>query len=410
MKHIKLRILSVIWVAIFLLFVVFDLILNVSLPLYFENQAKSALEYEVEYIKQLKNSDSEKKDDPAEYAGTYLSGEISFIVPDDTQAATNEKSNGYNSAQKLSDDDILSFIGKNQIELEKCYTVKTDNGYYVFVEYEDVFELSGESSKTVMYINIQPVVKYTRSLDLLLGIAFLCITAVMSVIGLQLGKRIEESQETQRRFFQNSSHELKTPLMAIQGYAEGIQAGVIDPAQSATVILEESDRMTRLVEELLSISKIDAHRLVLNTAVTDVREILYDCLRAVEGIQKEKNVKIIPGFSSFPVLADCDEDQLGRAFTNVIVNALRHCKTKVMISCKRRGKYCSVKVFNDGANISSKDLPHIFDRFYTGKNGNTGIGLALTSEIVRLHGGSISAYNSASGVVFEIKLLCRNTK
>lgn len=410
MKHIKLRILSVIWVAIFLLFVVFDLILNVSLPLYFENQAKSALEYEVEYIKQLKNSDSEKKDEPAEYAGTYLSGEISFIVPDDTQAAANEKSNGYNSAQKLSDDDILSFIGKNQIELEKCYTVKTDNGYYVFVEYEDVFELSGESSKTVMYINIQPVVKYTRSLDLLLGIAFLCITAVMSVIGLQLGKRIEESQETQRRFFQNSSHELKTPLMAIQGYAEGIQAGVIDPAQSATVILEESDRMTRLVEELLSISKIDAHRLVLNTAVTDVREILYDCLRAVEGIQKEKNVKIIPGFSSFPVLADCDEDQLGRAFTNVIVNALRHCKTKVMISCKRRGKYCSVKVFNDGANISSKDLPHIFDRFYTGKNGNTGIGLALTSEIVRLHGGSISAYNSASGVVFEIKLLCRNTK
>lgn len=408
MKHIKLRILSVIWSAIFLLFVVFDLILHVSLPLYFENQARSALEYEVNYIKELKNSDSDNKDEPAEYAGTYLSGEINFIIPDDIDSIGDEKNTGYNSAQKIADNEIINFLEKNNIELGECYTVKTDNGYYVFVEYEDVFELSGESSPTIMYINIQPVVRYTRSLDLLLGIAFFCITAVMSVIGLKLGKKIEESQAAQRRFFQNSSHELKTPLMAIQGYAEGIQAGVIDPAQSATVILEESDRMTRLVEELLSISKIDAHRLVLNFAVTDVREILYDCLRAVEGIQKEKNIKIMLGFSDSPILADCDEDQLGRAFTNVIVNALRHCKNKVMISCKRRGKYCSVKVFNDGDNISSKDLPHIFDRFYTGKNGNTGIGLALTSEIVRLHSGSISAYNSATGVVFEIKLLCRN--
>lgn len=409
MKHIKLRILSVIWIAIFLLFVVFDLILNVSLPLYFENQAKTALEYEVDYIKQLKNSGSDKTKEPEEYSGTYLSGEISFIIPDDEQIDAAERNNGYNSAQRIADDEILGYLENNTVQLEKCYTVKTDNGYYVFVEYEDIFELSGESSKTIMYINIQPVVRYTRSLDFLLAVAFFCVTAVMSVIGLQLGKRIEESQATQRRFFQNSSHELKTPLMAIQGYAEGIQAGVIDPSQSATVILEESDRMTRLVEELLSISKIDAHRLVLNTAVTDVREILYDCLRAVEGIQKEKNVKILLGFSESPVLADCDEDQLGRAFTNVIVNALRHCKSKVMISCKRRGEHCSIKVFNDGDNISSKDLPHIFDRFYTGKNGNTGIGLALTSEIVKLHGGSINAYNSAKGVVFEIKLLCRNT-
>ena len=172
MKHIKLRILSVIWSAIFLLFVVFDLILHVSLPLYFENQARSALEYEVNYIKELKNSDSDNKDEPAEYAGTYLSGEINFIIPDDIDSIGDEKNNGYNSAQKIADNEIINFLEKNNIELGECYTVKTDNGYYVFVEYEDVFELSGESSPTIMYINIQPVVRYTRSLDLLLGIAF----------------------------------------------------------------------------------------------------------------------------------------------------------------------------------------------------------------------------------------------
>lgn len=408
MKHIKLRILAVIWIAIFLLFAVFDLILHISLPLYFENQAEAALEYEVNYLKELKDSDLNNTDLPDEYTGTYLSGEISFIVMSDINSTSAGTGNGYSSKQKTESNDIVNFIENNLIELEECYTFKTDDGYYVFVEYDDAFELTGESSPTIMYINIQPVMRYTRSLDLLLGFAFLCVSAVMSVIGLKLGKRIEESQDAQRRFFQNSSHELKTPLMAIQGYAEGIQASVIDPIQSATIILEESDRMTRLVEELLSISKIDAHRLVLTTAVTDVREILYDCLRAVEGIRKEKDVEISLGFSELSVLADCDEEQLGRAFTNVIVNALRHCKSKISVTCKTEGKFCVVKVFNDASRISVEDLPHIFDRFYTGKNGNTGIGLALTSEIVRLHGGSVNAYNSQNGVVFVIKLISCN--
>ena len=201
MKHIKLRILSVIWIAIFLLFVVFDLILNVSLPLYFENQAKTALEYEVDYIKQLKNSGSDKTKEPEEYSGTYLSGEISFIIPDDEQIDVAERNNGYNSAQRIADDEILGYLENNTVQLGKCYTVKTDNGYYVFVEYEDIFELSGESSKTIMYINIQPVVRYTRSLDF--------VTAVMSVIGLQLGK---ESKNRRQR----SAASFRIPLMSLK--------------------------------------------------------------------------------------------------------------------------------------------------------------------------------------------------
>ncbi len=77
-----------------------------------------------------------------------------------------------------------------------------------------------------MYINIDHIVKYTRSLNWLISAIFLCAIVVMSIIGYRLGVKIEESQKTQRRFFQNSSHELKTPLMAIQGYAEGIEMDV----------------------------------------------------------------------------------------------------------------------------------------------------------------------------------------
>lgn len=405
MKHIRLQILSVIWIVILLLFGTFDIILNTALPRYFETQAREALEYEVMYIKELINEKETGESSDAEYVGTYFSGEINFIVLDgaDNIKSDNSASN-YKASQKVAENEVIEFEENNELEIEQCYTFKTENGYYVLVKYVDVFALYGENVPTIMYINIKPLLQYTKTLDVLLGVAFLCVTIVMSAIGLNLGRRIEQSQEAQRRFFQNSSHELKTPLMAIQGYAEGIQAGVIDPSKSSAVILEESDRMTKLVDEILSISKIDAHRLSLNKSVVDVREILYDCLRSVEGIQAEAQASADIDFSSSPVYIKCDEDQLARAFTNVIVNAIRHCNGKIYLTCKENGKNCIVKVSDNGDGLSQDDIPHIFDRFYTGKNGNTGIGLALTAEIIKLHKGSVTAYNDENGAVFEIRL------
>lgn len=81
------------------------------------------------------------------------------------------------------------------------------------------------------------------------------IGAIACIMGLKVGKSVETAQEIRQSFFQNASHELKTPLMAIQGYAEGIQTEVLDAKKSAEIILEESDRMTALVEQLLSLSK-----------------------------------------------------------------------------------------------------------------------------------------------------------
>ncbi len=104
----------------------------------------------------------------------------------------------------------------------------------------------------------------------------------MCLLGFRFGRDIEKEAERQQTFFQNASHELKTPLMAIQGYAEGIQAGVMDTASAAEVILAESDRMTELVDELLDISKIDMGRQPLALSEMDVRELLYDSIRAVE--------------------------------------------------------------------------------------------------------------------------------
>ena len=188
-----------------------------------------------------------------------------------------------------------------------------------------------------------------------------------------------------RSFFQNASHELKTPLMAIQGYAEGIQAGVMDAGGAAEVILEESDRMTELVEELLDISKIDMGRQQLALSETDIRELLYDSIRAVEPPAAASGITIAPDFPEEPIMVKCDDTQMRRAVTNILTNGLRYAHSQLCLTCRTDKRHVTIRIQDDGDGIAEGDLPHIFERFYMGKSGKSGIGLALTREIGRAH-------------------------
>ena len=208
----------------------------------------------------------------------------------------------------------------------------------------------------------------------------------------------------QQTFFRNASHELKTPLMAILGYAEGIQAGVMDTASAAEVILEESDRMTELVEELLDISKIDMGRQQLALSETDIRELLYDSIRAVEPTAAASGITIVPDFPEEPVMVKCDDTQMRRAVTNILTNGLRYARSELRLTCRADKRHVTIRIQDDGDGIAEADLPHIFDRFYMGKSGKSGIGLAQTKEIIRLHKGTIRAYNGDTGAVFEISI------
>lgn len=210
--------------------------------------------------------------------------------------------------------------------------------------------------------------------------------------------------EQQQTFFQNASHELKTPLMAIQGYAEGIQAGVMDTGSAAEVILEESDRMTELVEELLDISKIDMGRQQLALSEMDIRELLYDSIRAVESAAAARGITIAPDFSEEPIMVKCDDTQMRRAVTNILTNGLRYARSELRLTCRADRRQVTIRIQDDGDGIAEADLPHIFDRFYMGRSGKSGIGLALTREIIHLHKGTIRARNGDTGAVFEISI------
>jgi his kinase A (phosphoacceptor) domain./histidine kinase-, DNA gyrase B-, and HSP90-like ATPase len=255
----------------------------------------------------------------------------------------------------------------------------------------------------IMYIDIGPITRYIVTLNWVFFAVLLAISSVMCLLGFRFGRDIEKEAERQQTFFQNASHELKTPLMAIQGYAEGIQAGVMDAGDAADVILEESDRMAELVEELLDISKIDMGRQRLTLSETDIRELLYDGIRAVEPTAAS-SIAIVPDFPEEPIIVKCDDVQLRRAVTNILSNGLRYARSELCLTCRTDKRHVTIRIQDDGDGIAEEDLPHIFDRFYMGKSGKSGIGLALTKEIVHLHRGTIRAYNGDSGAVFEISI------
>ena len=177
----------------------------------------------------------------------------------------------------------------------------------------------------------------------------------------------------------------------------------MDAGDAADVILEESDRMAELVEELLDISKIDMGRQRLTLSETDIRELLYDGIRAVEPTAAS-SIAIVPDFPEEPIIVKCDDVQLRRAVTNILSNGLRYARSELCLTCRTDKRHVTIRIQDDGDGIAEEDLPHIFDRFYMGKSGKSGIGLALTKEIVHLHRGTIRAYNGDSGAVFEISI------
>ena len=160
---------------------------------------------------------------------------------------------------------------------------------------------------------------------------------------------------------------------------------------------------TELVDELLDISKIDMGRQRLALSETDIRELLYDGIRAVEPIAAG-GITIVPDFPEEPVMVSCDDTQLRRAVTNILSNGVRYARSELRLTCRADKRHVTIRIQDDGDGIAEEDIPHIFDRFYMGRSGKSGIGLALTKEIIHLHRGTIRAYNGETGAVFEISI------
>ena len=399
MKNIKLRIVYLILGSALLLFALFVLAVNVIIPSHFVTEAKKALLNEAEYQNRTVPYTYDEPDYDEDWEeGYFFTPSIVFLELEDGY-----RPNTWNRDAYLLEKKLLEYCAGRDITLDQCYTFKTDRHHLIFMSAQEDYGDGEEPYSYIMYIDIGPITRYIVTLNWVFFGVLLAISSVMCLLGFRFGRDIEKEAERQQTFFQNASHELKTPLMAIQGYAEGIQAGVMDAGGAADVILEESDRMTELVEELLDISKIDMGRQQLALSETDIRELLYDGIRAVEPTAAS-SIAIVPDFPEEPIIVKCDDVQLRRAVTNILSNGLRYARSQLRLTCRADKRHVTIRIQDDGDGIAEEDLPHIFDRFYMGKSGKSGIGLALTKEIVHLHRGTIRAYNGDTGAVFEISI------
>lgn len=229
--------------------------------------------------------------------------------------------------------------------------------------------------------------------------------------------RVKASRRAQRDFVANVSHELKTPLTSIQGYAQAILDGTAhregDRRQAARVIHEESLRLRRLVNDLLDLAQMDAGQLELRRGPVDVEGLLVSVIDRLSGSVEEKQIELDVSFADLPRIV-ADGDRLRQVFLNLLVNAIQHSPQggRIAVQAGAEGGEVRVDFVDSGPGIPDEDLPRLFERFYqvdkarpSGPDRGAGLGLAIAQELTEAHDGSIEVESEMGrGTRFTVRL------
>ena len=217
-----------------------------------------------------------------------------------------------------------------------------------------------------------------------------------------MASQLREAKQTQETFFQNMSHELRTPLTSIRGNAEGIVYGVMEPQNAAKVILSESDKLSDMVEDILFLSRMGKATQDGVKEPLDLREVLSLCVSEQRTAADNKGISFSFDFDEDPVMLMIPRHDAERLFGNLLSNAIRYADSAVILSCHFHDDAVVVLIADDGPGVSDEDLPHVFERFYKGKDGQHGIGLAIARSVTESCHGSLTVHNNG-GAVFEAR-------
>ncbi len=216
--------------------------------------------------------------------------------------------------------------------------------------------------------------------------------------------KIQTYHSQQKKFFQNASHELKTPLMSIQGYAEAIKDGVGEEEESLDIIIEESQRLKKIVEEMILLTKLDDEQESFRLSEAKIGEILRGAVRTMQPVFDKNTVRVEMDIQDDGAGA-YDVDKMTRAFINILGNCARYANERIGIRAQTLGNQHRIEIFDDGPGFEPGEIERIFERFYKGRKGGTGIGLALTQTIIERHAGQVWAENRPQGgAMFVIEL------
>lgn len=228
-------------------------------------------------------------------------------------------------------------------------------------------------------------------------------------------ERKEAIDEMRKEFLANVSHELKTPIALIQGYAEGLKEGVNDDPESRSfyceVIMDEASKMNQMVQKLLTLNQLEFGNDVVSMERFDVTALIRNYLQSADILTKQNEIQVFMEDYD-PVYVWADEYKTEEVFTNYFSNAVNHCEgeRKIVISLTPEKGKVRVGVFNTGAPIPQEALPHLWEKFYkvdkarTREYGGSGVGLSIVKAIMESMNQAYGVENRPDGVLFWFEL------
>lgn len=229
---------------------------------------------------------------------------------------------------------------------------------------------------------------------------------------------IEKSEKNRREFISNVSHEIRSPITSIKGFIGGMLDGVIPREKERhylSLTYDEINRLTRLVNDLLDLSSIEAGHLKLNLSKVDINEIIRFTVLKFETKIKEKKLSVDVCFNDDKLYVIADKDRISQVVTNLIDNAVKYVYDggKIRIVTKQKYNKAYVSIYNNGPQIAEQDFNHIWDRFYKSDKArtrkmSTGLGLPIVRSILTEHGEDINVKNKKEGGVeftFTLKIV-----
>lgn len=233
----------------------------------------------------------------------------------------------------------------------------------------------------------------------------------------QLGEAINKMafelatlEASRKSFVASVSHELRSPLTCIQGYIQGLSDGTIPPEERQKyykIVMDEAQRLTKLVHDLLELSRFESGKFPLNRTRFDINELVRIALIGFERRIEEKHLAVAVSLSDEPCYVNADADRIRQVLNNLIDNALKFLKDggTLSVGAKRDGRRVEVTVADDGPGIAQEDLPFIFDRFYKADKAHTsgmgtGLGLSIVKRILDQHESEIRVRSVPGETVF----------
>ena len=222
----------------------------------------------------------------------------------------------------------------------------------------------------------------------------------------QMSADLARANRLRRQMTADIAHDLRTPLTVITGYIESLRDGVLEPSPARfDVMYQEAQHLTRLVEDLRTLSLADAGELTLNRQFVSPQALLERLAAAHQHQAEQQNIVLqVRTEPDLPAI-NVDPERMAQALGNLVGNALRHTPDggQIVLSAQRQADTVLLMVQDNGEGIAPEVLPRIFDRLYRGdesrqqQNGESGLGLAIVKSIVEIHGGRVSAISAGIG-------------